>query len=157
MEEKNIGIKALLRPENVRVIDQVDSWEDAIRVACDPLVEGGYAERCYAENIIKDTHELGPYYVLAEDVALIHARPEEGAIKRQMAVTVVHEPVFFSEDGLPVRILFALAAEDANSHIDAIRMLANVCMSEAKVNEIAECTDPHQIYRMLIESVDEQG
>ncbi len=149
MELDAQGIEELLRPENIRIVEEVSSWEDAIRVACRPLVEGGYAEPHYAENIIKDTEELGPYYVLTEDVALIHARPEEGAIRKQMAVTLVRQPVVFSEESFPVRILFALAAEDADSHIEVIRMLANICMDEERVRQLAECATTAEAYRML--------
>ena len=73
------SVTDLLRPENIQVVDSVANWEDAIRISLKPLIEGGYAEPRYADNIIADTRELGPYYVLTEDVALIHARPEGGA------------------------------------------------------------------------------
>ncbi len=69
-------ITEMLKRENVRLVDSVDSWQDAIKLAIAPLNEGGYVEDRYADEIIRATNEMGPYYVLTEDVALIHGRPE---------------------------------------------------------------------------------
>lgn len=86
-------ITEMLKRENVRLADSVDSWQDAIKLAIAPLNEGGYVEDRYADEIIRATNEMGPYYVLTEDVALIHGRPEDGCIKGQLAVTVLKKPV----------------------------------------------------------------
>ena len=75
-------ITEMLKRENVRLADSVDSWQDAIKLAVAPLNEGGYVEDRYADEIIRATNEMGPYYVLTEDVALIHGRPQEACIKR---------------------------------------------------------------------------
>lgn len=145
------SITDLLKPENIQVFERADSWQDAIRLSLATLERNGYVEPRYADNIIKDTLKLGPYYVLTEDIALVHARPEEGAIKKQLAVTLIHEPVIFSEDTFPVRILFALAAEDNTSHIEAIQLLASFCMDEERVAAVIRCTRPEEIYAILIQ------
>lgn len=95
-------ITEMLKRENVRLADSVDTWQDAIKLAIAPLNEGGYVEDRYADEIIRATNEMGPYYVLTEDVALIHGRPEDGCIKGQLAVTVLKKPVRFSEDSFDV-------------------------------------------------------
>ena len=87
---------------NVRILDRVEDWQQAIHVSLEPLICGGYVEPRYADEIIRSTEEIGPYYVLTEDIALIHGRPEQGVIRKQLAVTVVREPVRFSEDCFPV-------------------------------------------------------
>ena len=38
----------MLKPENVRIVQSIDTWQNAIRLACAPLEEGGYVEPCYA-------------------------------------------------------------------------------------------------------------
>lgn len=146
-----MDIKEMLKPENVRIEQAVDTWEDAIRLAVKPLEEGGYVEPRYADEIIRATHEMGPYYVLTEDVALVHGRPEDGTIKGQLAVTLLREPVVFAEDSFPVRLLVALAAEDANSHIDAMRTLATIFMDESKIAEIVAYDSTDDVYRAFVE------
>lgn len=140
-------ITEMLKPENVRTADHVDSWEDAIRLAIAPLREGGYVEPRYEDEIIRATNEMGPYYVLTEDVALIHGRPEDGCIKGQMAVTVLKQPIRFSEDSFDVRLLVALAAQDSNSHVEAMQVLAGIFMDEEKISQIVAMDDTDQIYK----------
>lgn len=140
-------ITEMLKRENVRLADSVDSWQDAIKLAIAPLSEGGYVEDRYADEIIRATNEMGPYYVLTEDVALIHGRPEDGCIKGQLAVTVLKRPVKFSEDSFDVRLLVALAAEDSNSHIEAMQVLAGIFMDEDKIAQIVALDDADEIYQ----------
>lgn len=144
-------IQEMLKPENVRIEQSVDTWQDAIRLAVAPLREGGYVEPRYEDEIIRATNEMGPYYVLTEDVALIHGRPEDGCIKGQMAVTVLKQPIKFSEDSFEVRLLVALAAEDSNSHIEAMQVLAGIFMDEQKIASIIESDDTQAIYQAFMD------
>lgn len=144
-------IKEMLKPENVRIAQSVDTWQDAIRLAVAPLREGGYVEPRYEDEIIRATDEMGPYYVLTEDVALIHGRPEDGCIKGQMAVTVLKQPIKFSEDSFDVRLLVALAAEDSNSHIEVMQVLAGIFMDEQKIASIVESDDTQAIYQAFMD------
>lgn len=147
-------ISEMLKPENVRIVDSVATWQDAIRTAIAPLEEGGYVEHRYADEIIRATNEMGPYYVLTDDVALIHGRPEDGCIKGQVAVTVLHEPVKFSEDSFDVHLLLALAAEGPNSHIDTMRVLATILMDEGKIQEIVSATSTDAIYQAFMDAAE---
>lgn len=145
-------IAEMLKKENVQITESVQDWKEAINLSLAPLIKGGYVKQCYADNIIKSTEEMGPYYVLTEDIALIHGRPEEGVIEKQLAITLLREPVVFAEDSYPVRLLVALAANDSNSHIDAMRVLASIFMDEDKIQEIVESETPEQVYDFLLKS-----
>ncbi len=144
-------INEMLKPENVRIAESVATWQDAIRLAIAPLRDGGFVEPRYEDEIIRATNEMGPYYVLTEDVALIHGRPEDGCIKGQMAVTVLKQPIKFSEDSFDVRLLVALAAEDSNSHIEAMQVLAGIFMDEEKIAQIVALNETAQIYQAFMD------
>ena len=92
-------IAQMLQKENIQILDQVADWQEAVRVSVEPLVRTGFVEPRYADGIIANALELGPYFVLTDDVALLHGRPEQGVIEKQLAVTVVHKSVDFSGDG----------------------------------------------------------
>ncbi|MEF9967286.1 MAG: PTS sugar transporter subunit IIA, partial [Longicatena sp.] len=115
MENINM-IRDMLKKENVQIVQNVVDWKDAIRTSVQPLVEGHYVEERYIDGVIENTNIYGPYYVLAQDLALIHARSDQGVIEKQLAVTVLKEPIKFSEDGYSVRLLVVLAAADGESH-----------------------------------------
>ena len=68
---------------NIQILDHIDDWKEAVHISMKPLEDKGYVEPRYAEEIIRNTEEIGPYYILTEDIALIHGRPEQGVLKKQ--------------------------------------------------------------------------
>lgn len=144
-------IQDMLKKENVQIVEHVDNWEEAITVSLQSLEEQGYVTGEYAKAIIQTTKDMGPYYVLTENVALIHGRPETGVLKKQIAITVLREPIKFSEDGYPVRLLVALAATDSESHMAVIQTLAELFMDEEAINDLVNAPDANRVYEYLIE------
>lgn len=146
------GMQELLSPKNVQIVDAVDDWESAIRLAVRPLEEGGFVTSAYADGIIENARRFGPYFVISPDLALLHARPEQGAIKKQLALTILREGVRFKEDGEPVRVLVTLAAEDANSHVGVLMAFANQFADHANVERLAEATTAAEAYDLFVDA-----
>lgn len=143
-------ITDMLKKENIQIIDSIPDWREAIRVSVQPLVDTGYVESRYIDGIIANTEELGPYYVLVDDVALIHGRPEQGVLEKQLAVTIVKEPVAFAEDGShKARLLVTLAATDGEAHIDVMRALAELFMDADKIEQLVNSTDVDTVYQIF--------
>ncbi len=140
----------LLKLANIQILNSVKDWIDAVYISTSSLVEQGYCTSDYPENIIKNTYEMGPYYVLCENFALLHARSEQGAIKKQLAVTVLKEPVYFKEGGHPVRILVTLVAEDSESHISAIQAIGNIFSDPAKIQMIIDAQNTESILELFM-------
>ena len=111
----------MLKLENIKILAGVKDWKEAIYTAVQQLVDGGYCEARYSDEIIKNTEKLGPYYVLCENVALIHGSTEQGVIKRQIAITLLKEPVKFKEERYYVRILFTLDATDSETIMELLQ------------------------------------
>lgn len=144
-------IQDMLKQKNVQIVECVNDWKEAITVSLQSLEEQGYVTSEYGQSIIQITEDMGPYYVLTENVALIHGRPESGVLKKQLAVTVLREPIKFSEDGYPVRLLVALAATDSESHLSVMQTLAELFMSEGAIDDLVNAQDAKQIYEYLVE------
>lgn len=149
------SMQDMLKRQNVQIIEKVEDWEDAVHVAVQPLVDQGYVMPDYIDGIISNAKEFGPYFVICPDLALLHARPEQGVIKRQLAVTVLREAVRFKPEGPDVRLLVTLAGEDANSHIEVIRQLATLFSDPASISKIAEAKDTNEAYQAFITPVQE--
>ncbi len=144
----------ILKLENVHILNGVSNWVEAIHVAVQPLVEQGYCEARYIDGIIENTKKFGPYYVICENFALIHGNSEQGVIKKQLAVTVLKNPIKFKPDGYDVRILVTLAAEDSESHIQAIQAISNIFSDNCRVNKILDATSTKEIFDIFVNSVD---
>ncbi|MBI6529527.1 PTS sugar transporter subunit IIA [Proteus vulgaris] len=120
-------LKTLLTPDVVQVVPSVSDWREAVKVACQPLVDKGYVEPRYIDAIYKSHEKIGPYYVLGPGIAMPHARPEDGVNQLSLALTIVEQGVEFGADeNDPVKLLIVLAATDNDSHINVIMKLAEL-------------------------------
>jgi len=101
-----------------------DTWQEAVRAACQPLLADGTIEKEYPEAIIAKVEELGPYIVIAPDICIPHA--QEGVGVNDTAVCFMK-----SEDGKhDARLFFVLASTNNEIH------LQNLCeMSEELSDE----------------------
>ena len=141
----------MLKRENVQIVESCKDWEDAIHVAVQPLVDGGFVTPDYIAGIIENTNKFGPYFVLAPDLALLHARPEQGVVEQQLAVTIARTGVEF-KPGEPVRVLVTLAATDPDSHLDVMRILATMFADPANIEKVATAASADEVYRLFMEA-----
>lgn len=113
--------------ESIQIGVEVDSFEEAIQKSLEPLVQQGYVQRRYVDEVIKIYHETGPYIVITKNIALPHAPSSQGAIKMGIGFTKLKEPVVSgSEANDPVKYLFPLSAPDSTSHIHLLSELADL-------------------------------
>lgn len=137
----------LLKKENVQICDSVKDWRTAVRLAVKPLEEHGYVEPRYKEEIISNVENMGPYIVIADNIALPHARPEQGAISTQISVTLFRQNVIFDGKDMPARLFITLAAKDSNSHLDALMEISELLSDETIVKKILESSDEEELYQ----------
>lgn len=140
----------LLEKKNVRILNGAKDWKTAIRIAVMPLEEQGYVETRYKEEIISNVLSMGPYIVLTPYVALLHARPEQGVIKSQIAVTLFRNEVYFNNMSTPAKLFIVLAASDNNSHLDALVNITEILQDEIKIAKILKAEDIETLYQYFI-------
>jgi len=110
--------------DRFQVVDEVSSWEEAVRLAGSMLVRDGVVEPKYVDKMIEVTKELGPYAVIAPGVAMPHARPSDGALKLGASLLLVRGSVNFGSHNDPVRIVIAFATPDKEAHLQFLQELA---------------------------------
>ncbi len=152
VEGGNKVIEQLLKEENCIVRQNVKDWKEAIHISLEPLVQQGFCTDQYEQAVLENTEKFGAYYVLTDDMALIHASSEAGVKETQMAVTVLKEPVYFTEDGAAVRILIALVAKDQTSHMDGIVAVSTIFGDEGNVQPILDATSGKEIFDSFVEA-----
>ena len=146
----------MLKKENIQIISKVKDWREAIHVAVQPLVNGGYCEARYIDEIIKNTEKLGPYYVLCENLALVHGSTDQGVLKRQIAITLLEEPIKFKEDGYNVRVMVTLAASDSDSHMEILQAMSQLFSEQDSVQNILNARTENEIYDLFIHATEDK-
>lgn len=139
-------IKELLE-SNIQILPQVDSWEEAIKIASRPLLEKGYIEPRYIDTIISKVNELGFYIVLSEDVTMPHSHPEDGVLKMGMSLLKLDTPAKFGNNN--IQIVITLAAKDNESHIDALTNLVELLNDDEKIEKIKLAKTNQEILEII--------
>jgi len=137
----------LLDQENVIIQEAAADWKDAIRISVKPLEERGFVGPEYKEAIIANVEALGAYIVIAPHVALPHARPEQGVIKSQLAVTLFRKGVKFENKETPVKLFIVLAAENNDSHLETLVMLSEILKDEGNVEKMISADSAKSLYQ----------
>lgn len=143
-----MGIKKIL-DGNIQVIENIDSWEKAIEIGAQPLIEKGKIKYGYVEGIIQNIKTLGPYVILIPGVAMPHARPDENVLESSLAFLKINEGVKFTEDTDKVYLMFILAAKNSDSHIEIIEKLTDVLGDDEKIEKLIESKTLEEIMNCL--------
>ena len=101
--------QALTDNKSIRLGLSAETWQEAVKLSVEPLIESGAVQPQYYDAIVESTEEYGPYYILMPGMAMPHARPEAGVNRDAFSLITLTEPVTFS-DGKEVSILLSLAA-----------------------------------------------
>lgn len=136
----------LVKLENVQICEKANDWREAIKISVKPLEQGGYVKSCYKDGIIENVEKLGPYIMIAEEIAMPHARPEQGAIETQIGITLFREGVRFDGKETTVRLFVTLAAKDNDSHVDALVKISELLSDDDKVEKILAASDVQTLY-----------
>ncbi|WP_415362773.1 PTS system, ascorbate-specific IIA component [Mammaliicoccus lentus] len=146
--------ESLIKEQSILLNQEASTWEEAVRIAANPLVNSGAIQERYVDAIIESTKRYGPYYVLMEGMAMPHARPEDGVYRNAFSLVTFKEGVPFS-DGKLASVFVVLAATSSEIHTsiaipqivavfdtpDIIAKLMNVTCEQG-VLEIINQSDP---------------
>lgn len=129
-------VKKQLPEDQIQLIESAADWIEAVEIASKPLLKKKMIAYTYVENMIKNVKDNGPYMVLADYFALMHAKPGEGVHQPSMSLLVTKEEVLM--EGKPVRIFLVLAAKDHESHLESLQEVLTVFMDEKRYRAILE-------------------
>lgn len=141
-------LSELLTKDTIQISNEVNNWQDAIRLASSPLLQQHKIEKRYIEAMIHSIEEHGPYVVLTPKVAIPHARPTEGVKELSMSLLSLQNPVQFGPDK-PVYLIIILAAIDDASHLQALVDLTQVLQEPIQIDSIIACKHPEDIVEKI--------
>ena len=124
----------ILPKDQIQVAETIENWQQAVKLASEPLLKQGFITQEYIQSMINSVKEHGPYMVIADYFALMHARPGEGVIQQSMSLLVVKEPIDMMNK--PVKIFLILAAKDNQSHLASLQKIMTIFMDTQKYQVI---------------------
>lgn len=143
-------LDVLLTEKTVQVRSRVGDWEEAIRAASNPLVADGSVTGGYVQSMIDNVKTLGPYIVIVPQIAIPHARPEQGVKRLAMSMLCLENPVSFSDkEEHQVRLVIVLAAIDHEQHLQALSQLITLLADEDKVVQIMSASTSEEVLSVV--------
>jgi len=140
-----------LNNEKIQYVDRVANWKEALHIAARPLLNEGAIAQSYIDAIIRQKEEIGPYFVIAPQIAMPHARPEEGASQLGLSIVKLGQAVTFdSEENDPVDAIFMFSAPDSHSHIEMISQLAELLSDEEIMDKIFNARSQEALKYILL-------
>ncbi|MCE7791770.1 PTS sugar transporter subunit IIA [Salipaludibacillus sp. CUR1] len=122
--------------------EEVTDWREAIKVSAEPLLKQGKITENYIQAMIDNIDNLGPYILIAPNVALPHARPEAGVNERGIALTVFKKDVEFpagtDNKSDTARLFICLAATDSETHLNFLKGISSWIEDEKFINRLLE-------------------
>ena len=140
----------LLSPECLALGVRASSWEEVVRYGGRLLEEAGLVTPSYTEAMVRTVKELGTYIVIAEGIAMPHARPEDGALGVGIAIVALAEPVEFGNpDNDPVRVAVFLCAVDKEAHLAVLSSLMQLFEQEDFAEVMSNFTDKENALKYI--------
>jgi mannitol/fructose-specific phosphotransferase system IIA component (Ntr-type) len=147
-EDEKPVLNELITSDTIQLHGKVTDWEEAIRLAAKPLVDNGSVEPRYVEAMVESIYELGSYVVIAPQVAIPHARPEQGVNQLSMSFLKLDKAVLFPQDK-PVHLLFVLAASDNESHLRALAQLSEMLGREEEIQSLIRAKTKEDVLKKI--------
>ena len=132
---------------NINLIKGASDWEESVKTAANPLLEKGFISENYVNAMINDIKRLGFYIVLREGVAMPHSRPENGVSKTAMSLLKLKEPVKYGEN--EVKLIFILAAEDSEKHIEALTGFSELLQNDEEVEALMKAETTEEVIGII--------
>jgi PTS system ascorbate-specific IIA component len=143
-------LQDLLQEETIQVIEELSDWEEAVKAAANPLLVKGIVEPSYVDAMIENIKTLGPYVVIGPEVAIPHARPEEGVNQVGMSFLKLNKPVnFLHNEKYPVRLLFCIAAIDNTTHLKALSQLTRLLSEKTNIEHLKATEMTEEIVQLF--------
>ncbi|NOI14999.1 PTS sugar transporter subunit IIA [Vibrio hepatarius] len=150
-----MGLKqSLIDNNSIKLQAKASNWREAIKIGTDMLIASGAIQPSYHDAIISSVEELGPYICIAPNLALPHARPENGVLRTAFALVTLEEPIYFEGEEEPVDVLITLAGSSSDEHMEGLMEVTQVLDDEESetgvdLDKLRHCRTSSDVYKVI--------
>lgn len=148
-EEYNDSLLNLLDRKLIKLVDKLSDWEEGIALIGELLKKDRFIEETYVQRSIEIIKQKGPYVVIAPHIALVHARPEDGVIKKSIGLLIVKNGVKFNHRFDPVHLIFMLVPKDRSSHLLVLEDLLKLIDTDDLIERILSAGDKNDVIKII--------
>ncbi|MPQ44258.1 PTS sugar transporter subunit IIA [Clostridium tarantellae] len=144
-------LQELIEKKRYSFHDDFETWEDAVKAACNPLIKEGAITPKYSDSIIKSIKKHGPYVVIAPNICIPHAQEGgEGVNETAICFMKTEKPIHFSDsDEHDAKLFFVLASTDSDKHLKNLSSLVEIISNEETVEKLLMCSSEEDLKELL--------
>ncbi|MDP4083781.1 MAG: PTS sugar transporter subunit IIA [Bacillota bacterium] len=135
-----MSLKNFLPNKFVQIKDHVNTWQEAITIACQPLLESNIIKPSYISALIEENNHQNVYCFIGKNMVIPHAAPEKGVLADAFAMLILKNPIAF-ENGHKVSIVTPLAIYNQKRHLKALSELVEIAENETKIARLLNAKD----------------
>ncbi len=149
-EDTRPMLSELITSDMIQLTDEKLDWQQAIALVAQPLLEQGKIEASYIDAMIGKVKEYGAFIHIGRNVALPHARPEDGVNELGMALLKTTEPVLLLDDEKhAITVFICLAAVDNDAHLRALASLTKILSNAKNLDRLLAAQSKEEIQNIL--------
>ncbi|MDZ5710676.1 PTS sugar transporter subunit IIA [Jeotgalibacillus haloalkalitolerans] len=133
---------------NIHFEEGSSTWEESIKAAAEPLLSKRFITEDYVQDMIKNVQVNGSYIVIAPGIAMPHAQNQGGVLKTGISFLKLENSVTYPEEK-DVNILFVLAAEDSEGHLELISDLSSLLIDEDVMEQLKQSTSEEEVLNLI--------
>ena len=145
-------LRKLLKKENMKFIEGVEDWKEAILQSGNLLVSNRKVTSEYVKEMIELVEKHGPYIVIEEGIAMPHAGISENILETGISLLVVKEKVALPE-GRNANIFLSFAAKNKNDNIDIMNDLFELITKHKFIDEVSKMKSYGQLEQYFKEII----
>ena len=146
--------ESLIENNSILLKAEATNWQDAVKLGTDMLVASKAIEPRYYDAIIQCVKTMGPYIIIAPNLAMPHARPEDGVNRTAFALVTLKKPVYFEGETEPVDVLVTLAGSTSDQHMEGLMEVTQILDDEnsetgVDLDKLRRCNSKEDVYAVI--------
>lgn len=139
----------ILPEKNILLNYPANDWQSAIRKAGALLVENGYVNERYQEQMLNSFENYGSYMIIDDGIAIPHAKNDGCVYQTGMTLVVLDHPVTFL-NGKKLQVFFSFCSKDNIEHLDALVAVANLIKETDFKHSLSSFKTPRDVLNFII-------
>lgn len=137
-----------LKPNYITIVDQAITWEEAVALACKPLLENQIINQDFLTDCLQQIEQPNYAGYFGEKTCIPHTTIEHGVLREGVSLLISKEKIAFPnrED---IQIILPLSFLDLTKHLKAVNQIADLSTNPAFLAELFTKQETTSIYQLI--------
>lgn len=150
-QNNEIRLEDIFSEENIKIIKEVNTWQDLVYEAGEPIVNSGVIDKSYLEDIIAILNIHGPYCECFDGILVAHAIPNENVKFLILSLAVSQKPIEVKEWGKRITAIFILGVVDTELHGNAFAELIHNLAANNLYKRLSFLETPNDVFKEILQ------